>query len=87
MPGPSKLTLQDKTNKLRILLGRIAPKGGGLEAVSSGLESVLESAGDIEPAVTALRNLESLHPGESLPPDQAGQLEAIVLPRFRPALL
>ena len=87
MPAPQQLTVQAKTNRLKILLGRMAPRGGGLEAVSAGLESVLEGAGDIEPAVSAVRNLDSLHAGESLSPDELGQLEAIVLPRFRPALL
>jgi len=87
MADAQSFSLPEKTQRLRILLGKMATDGGGLESVSSGLESVLGGSESLESAQQSLLKLNQLHGGESLSPEEAGQLEAIVLPRFRPALL
>lgn len=87
MPVPNEAALQEKTQRLRIVLSRLAADGGGLESLASELESLPGGAGEIAPAVAAIRTLNSLFPGEPLTPEQSRELEAVVLPRFRPTLL
>lgn len=79
MPVPNEAALQEKTQRLRIVLSRLAADGGGLESLASELESLPGGAGR-SPAVAAIRTLNSLFPGEPLTPEQSRELEAVVLP-------